>query len=120
MRTLNLIISFILLLSVSSVSFAQLGESPLSQPEKSDLIKSITIYPNPATDYVNIKLGSLSANQAKLTLHNILGNEITFESEIIEEHEVRIRVKDLPTGYYFVAVREEGTQMRGTYKFLKR
>jgi hypothetical protein len=62
----------------------------------------------------------LYSSQAKLSLHNILGSEITIESEMIDEHELRVRVKDLPTGYYLLAVRDEATQFRGTYKFLKR
>ena len=71
-------------------------------------------------DYVHIKLGMLKSNQARLSLHNILGSEITIESEIMDDHEIRVRVKDLPTGYYLLAVRDDEAQFRGTYKFLKR
>jgi hypothetical protein len=42
------------------------------------------------------------------------------ESEVTDEHEVRVRVKDLTMGYYLIAVREDQSQFRGTYKFLKR
>jgi hypothetical protein len=33
---------------------------------------------------------------------------------------VRLKVKDLATGYYLVAVRDEQLQFKATYKFLKR
>ena len=116
MRPLNLIIS-LLLLFLSAASFSQ-GNAELN--EKADLTKSITIYPNPSTDFVNIKLGVLNARQVKLTLYNILGNEVQAETEVIDDHEVRVRVKEFSTGYYLIAVRDEQTQFRGTYKFLKR
>jgi hypothetical protein len=95
-------------------SFAQVT------PEKADLTKSITIYPNPSTDFVHIKLATLNAHQVKITLYNILGNEVTAETEVVDDHEVRIRVKEFSTGYYLIAVKDEQTQFRGTYKFLKR
>jgi hypothetical protein len=120
MRFLSLLTALILLLSVSAVTLAQGVDAIPAQPEKSDLSKSITLYPNPTVDYVHVKLGVLKSNQAKLTLHNILGSEIAIESEVIDDHELRVRVKDLPTGYYLLAVRDEETQFRGTYKFLKR
>jgi hypothetical protein len=120
MRSLNLIVTLVLLFSISGASFAQADEGMNVRSESTDISKSITLYPNPTTDYVHIKLGVLKSNQVKLTLHNILGSEITIESEVLEDHEIRVRVKDLPTGYYLLAVRDEETHFRGTYKFLKR
>jgi hypothetical protein len=115
MRTLNLIL--LLLVLVSGASFGQVSEVG---PEKSDVSKAIIIYPNPATDFVNVKLTTLNARQAKLTMYNILGNEIQTEVEVVDDHEVRFRVKELSAGYYLIAVRDEQTQFKGTYKFLKR
>jgi hypothetical protein len=101
--------------------FAQGVDGMGSIPEKSDLSKTITIYPNPATDYVNIKLNTLTASKVKITLYNILGSEIEIETEVLTDtNEVRVRVKELSIGYYLIAVREEQSQFRGTYKFLKR
>jgi hypothetical protein len=117
MRPPNLIFTLLLLCSVSLTSFSQVASA---LPEKADLTKSITIYPNPATDFVHIKLATLKANQVKITLYNILGNEVSAETEVVDDHEVRIRVKEFSTGYYLIAVRDEQTQFRGTYKFLKR
>jgi hypothetical protein len=116
MRLLNLTVS-LLLLSISVVSFSQ---GSVTLPEKTDYSKLITIYPNPSTDFVNIKLGVLNAEQVKLTLYNILGNEVQAETEVVDEHEIRVRVKEFSTGYYLIAVRHEQTQFRGTFKFLKR
>ena len=120
MRTLNLI--FLLLMAfVCEVSFAQaIRPYEPGQPEKTDISKSISIYPNPAIDFVNIKLAELNAHHTKLTLYNILGNEVQAEIEVLDDHEVRVRVKELSTGYYLIAIRDEQTKFKGTYKFLKR
>lgn len=120
MRPLNLI--FLLLLAiVCEVSFAQPVRSyEQGYPEKENLSKAISIYPNPAIDFLNVKLGELDARQAKVTVYNILGNEVQAEIEIVDDHEVRVRVREMSSGYYLLAVRDEKTQFRGTYKFLKR
>ena len=120
MRFLNPILLIVSVLFFGEVAFAQSSEVSASQPEKIDFSKSVSLFPNPATEYVHIKLGSLNANHVKLTMYNLIGNEVQIETEVMEEHEVRIRVKDLSTGYYLLAVRDEQVQFRGTYKFLKR
>lgn len=120
MRNLSLILSFFLLLFLSGTAFGQNQDVIAYTPEKMDLSKSITVYPNPATDYLNIKLSTLDASTAKITLYTILGNEVQVEKENVNEHEVRLKVKDLATGYYLIAVRDEQLQFKATYKFLKR
>lgn len=120
MRNLGLILSFFLLLFLSGTAFGQNQEILALVPEKTDLSKSITVYPNPATDYINVKLSTLEASTAKVTLYTILGSELQIDKETVNEHEVRIRVKDLATGYYLIAVRDEQLKFKATYKFLKR
>lgn len=124
MRNLSLILSFFLLLFLSSAAFGQTQGVISYAPEKTDLSndlsKAITVYPNPATDFVNIKLSTLEASTAKITVYTILGNELQIDKETVNDHEVRLRVKDLATGYYLIAVRDEQLQFKSTYKFLKR
>jgi hypothetical protein len=120
MRNLSLILSFFLLLFLSGTTFGQNQDVIAYTPEKIDLSKSITVYPNPAIDYVNIKLSTLEASTAKITLYTILGGELQIDKETVNEHEVRLKVKDLATGYYLIAVRDEQLQFKATYKFLKR
>ena len=122
MRNLSLILSFFLLLFLSGTAFgqAQTPEAVAYTAEKTDLSKSITIYPNPAVEYINIKLSTLDASTTKIVLYTILGSELQTEKETVNDHEVRIKVKDLATGYYLIAVRDEQLQFKATYKFLKR
>jgi hypothetical protein len=118
MRPLTLILTLVFLCFISIASFSQGGVLP--EKASVDVTKSITLYPNPTVDFINIKLASLNAGKVKLTLYNILGNEVPAETEVVDNHELRVRVKEFSTGYYLIAVRDEETQFRGTYKFLKR
>jgi hypothetical protein len=53
-------------------------------------------------------------------VHNIIGNRINIETEVIDEHTLRVKVKDLASGYYLLAIKDPESKFRGTYKFLKR
>ena len=117
MKRFYLIIAFFL---AFSAAIGQQQQDPVALAEKADLSKSIQLYPNPAVDYLNVKLDALKASEAKITLHNIIGNELKIEVEQVNEHQVRIRVKELAAGYYLLAIQDEAARYRGTFKFLKR
>jgi hypothetical protein len=88
-----------------------------------DPTKSFQIFPNPTTptsDFVHIRNEHADVRLLKLTLHNIIGNEISVEVEVVDEHELKVRVKDLPPGYYLIAVKDDLSKFKGVYKFLKR
>jgi hypothetical protein len=99
--------------------YAQQGqlEEPFAQR---DLSKTVHIFPNPAVEYVHVKVTEFPADKAKLTLHNIIGNKMDIETEVVDEHELRIRVKDLASGYYLLAIKDEKSQSYGIFKVLKR
>lgn len=110
--------------ALGSSAFAQISGHPREEhpgtPSSVDLSKSVTIYPNPAVEYLHVKFEEPIAAKSKLTVHNIIGNVLDIESEMVDEHEVRLRVKDLPVGYYVLAVRDDQSNARSTIKFLKR
>ncbi len=109
------------LVGISWVGLGQ-GREEMSLPgyQHPDFVKSMKLYPNPTTDYISLKLEAPNAQHVKLTLHNIIGNSLEIESEIIDENEVRLKVKDLASGYYLLAVKDERSGFKGVYKFLKR
>ncbi len=117
MRSLRTIFSSVLILLVSHAAWAQ-SHDPFSQ-DRSDPIKLVKIYPNPATDYLSVKFEMPLAKSVKMTLHNIIGNDLEVESEIVDEYEIRIRVKDLPAGVYLLAVKDTDNS-QNAFKFLKR
>jgi hypothetical protein len=88
--------------------------------ERYDLSKSVQIFPNPAVDFVHVRLDQVSVQNVRITLHNIIGNKMDVETEIVDDNELRVRVKDLAAGYYLLALKDEDDQFRGTFKILKR
>jgi hypothetical protein len=85
-----------------------------------DPVKSVQIYPNPATDYLTIKFESPVAKSSKLAFHSIIGSSIEVEQEAIDDFEIRVKVKDLPLGYYIIAIHDPQNNSRAIYKFLKK
>jgi hypothetical protein len=114
---------FIMILTLAFTAGYAFGQN---QPEEStisaeqDLSHSVHIFPNPAVEYVHVKMMDIPASKIKLAVHNILGNKMEIETEIVDEHELRVKVKDLASGYYLLAVKDDDAKFRGTFKFLKR
>lgn len=116
---LNKAIFLVAFLTVAHFSYGQFREEGFG-PNSPDLIKQVQVYPNPAIEFLSLKFETPQARKVRLTVYNILGNTLEVETEIVDEHEIKLKVKELATGYYFVSVRDEQTGLRGTYKFLKR
>jgi len=112
-------IFLIAIVAVAHLGYGQVREENFGT-NPSDPIKQVQVYPNPAIEFLSLKFETPQAKKVKLTVHNILGNSLEVEIEVVDEHEIKVKVKELATGYYFVSVRDEQANLRGTYKFLKR
>jgi len=86
----NILLALIIILAGAAKGQSQ--SEYTGQPEKIDVAKSVQIFPNPATDFVSVKIESIRAQDLQLSLRNIIGNEISVETEVVDEHELRIRV----------------------------
>ena len=118
MRLVRLI-CFLVLASAFQLAVGQ------TQPEQGFAERAkVELYPNPttpSTEHLYVKLDSeIPAAKVSVALHNIIGNKMEIETEVVSEHELRIRIKDLAAGYYLVALKDEETNFRGIFKFLKR
>ena len=117
---------FLALLAAVTVTVA-LGQSPApdggfsanNQPPQ-ELAKSVKLYPNPAIEYVSVKFETPQAKKVKFSLHNIIGSEMPLESEVIDDYEVHIKVKDFSTGVYLLSIKNDVTGYKSAYKFLKK
>ena len=121
MRFILVIIMFVAMVASSLEGKAQSREEYGNGTPA--LAKLIKIYPQPASDqteYLNVRVAPLKANKVKLSLHNIIGNQINVETEIVDEYELRMRIKELAAGYYFVTVKDEDSDFRCTYKVLRK
>ncbi len=115
-----------LFLVVFGLSAFQLGmaqtypENTAAAAQEVNLTKSVHLFPNPATEDIFVELDHFPAEHVSVTVHSIIGNELSVEKEIIDDNVIRVKVKDLASGYYLLAVKDEESKFRGTYKFLKR
>lgn len=111
----------LLIAGVGQVSFAQnTGELNRFSNESLSVKNEVKLFPNPTTDYLEIKINNATFENATLTVHNIIGNTVEVETELVGENNYRIRVKDLAPGYYLLAIKDENNVFKETYKFLKR
>jgi len=108
----------ILILTIQ-LGFGQ-GREEVLHSGQPDPVKLIQVYPNPASENVSVKFEVPMAKKVSLSFHNILGSPLNLETEVIDDHEIKIRVKDLNPGYYFISVQDEKINFKSTYKFLKR
>lgn len=61
---------------------------------------NISVYPNPASSTVHVKLNSVS-EQASVTVYNALG-QLVIEPTAVMDNSVEINVNSLPKGVYFI------------------
>lgn len=90
-----------------------------ARTDASDAVR-VSVFPNPASDYVHIRLDNPEAQDTKVVMYSIIGSEIPAEQEIIDDFELRIRVKDLPSGYYLLSIGSGDRNNRISRKFIKR
>src|SRR5258708_5606116 len=111
------VLLFTVVLIAGQACFGQVHDDSF---RSGDPVKSIQVYPNPAVDYLVVKFELPVAKTSKLSFHSIIGSSIELEQETIDEFEIRVKVKDLPVGYYIVAVQDTQNNSRAIHKFLKR
>ena len=124
MKTVKTLFLSLSLAVASVVAFAQQHEEYSKQEtqttSKGEFSKSIHLFPNPAIEFLSVKFQEPVARTTQITLHNIIGSSLEVERETVDDFEVRLRVKDLPSGYYLLALKDERNQQSGALKFLKR
>ena len=123
MRNKLLSISFALLLSVTA--WSQTSENSLVRAENKfpnqaiELTNKIEIYPNPAVEYVIVKINNSTLSNTEIEMRSIIGNEIKVTVEDLGDGRYKIPVKNFATGYYFVVVKDEVLRFKKAYRFLK-
>jgi len=107
-----------LLVLITSHAFAQSHDEAF---RSNDPAKTAQVYPNPATaDFITLKFETPIAKTVKLQFHSIIGTSLDLEHEAIDEYEIKVKVKDLATGYYIIGVQDSQSGSRAIHKFLKK
>lgn len=76
---------------------------------KDEVLPSLDIWPNPATDMINIELSDLVRFEAEI--YNIYGEKVMDESYISSE----INVSELPIGAYFIKISSNSRKQVATF-----
>lgn len=73
----------------------------------------ITIYPNPANDFFSIYFNMFSEKEITVTLFNLYGQKLKTlftDKRSVGKHEIKLSLKDLPQGVYFVKLNVDGKE----------
>lgn len=84
--------------------------------DASEISLSITIYPNPATDFLTLNVGNFKTQNLYFELFDLNGSFL--ENKKIENNETTISMENNASGIYFLNVIESNKKLR-TFKIIK-
>jgi hypothetical protein len=103
----------------STFTDEQSQELPYFQNEQIISKNKIEIFPNPASEFIYIKINNSEFENIEMELFNIIGNSLSFELEEIEKNSYRIKVEDFPPGYYLLMIKDPIKRFNQAFKFHK-
>lgn len=102
---------------LQEVVFADLGS--VSATKNSTVAQVMDVYPNPASDILNIKIGDRADGMYLITIADINGNVLYAEPCLLTGSDSKkIDVSRYATGIYFLTVRDQFNQQAVTSKVL--
>lgn len=87
-----------------------------SVKEAKDIQLSFLVYPNPATDFLKLKVENYPIDNLTYLLYDLSGKSI--ENKNMESFETTISVESLANGIYFLKVTEYNKDLK-TFKIIK-
>ncbi len=81
-----------------------------------EITLSMTVYPNPTTSIVNLKVGNFNFENLQFNLSDITGKLL--ESQKINNQETQIQMENLPQAIYLLNVFENNKTIK-TFKIIK-
>jgi len=82
-------------------------------------LESITIFPNPASQFVNIDFAAKNSITGQIQLRSILGQlleTVSFENE--NDFQTNLSVQMLPVGFYTFSIKDDKGNLLGIQKLL--
>jgi len=92
--------------------------NPLFSQEK-DKDMTYSIFPNPANEFINLKIDNNSINDYNFSIHSLIGNQMDFQQEKISDNEMRFVINSFNSGYYFILIDFKNENRRRIIKFSK-
>lgn len=116
-------LTYFLLFGIATAQSALAREQSVSLPylqdDESTAKNKIEIFPNPAVEYIYIKIHNSDLENIEMELFNIIGNSLSFDLEEIETNSYRIKVEDFPPGYYLLMIKDPIKRFNQAFKFHK-
>lgn len=109
-----------LTLSISLAGVSQSAEFQLKVDESLKPNNKVNLYPQPATEFIIVRIENSTLAEASFELFNIIGTPVKVDVEEINNGEYKIWLKDLNTGYYMVVIKDTATRYQKAFKFLKK
>ena len=85
--------------------------------EASEISLEISVYPNPAVGYVNLKIGKYDTYNLRYMLFDM--NGMLFQERKVEGDETLIQLGNLLPGIYFLRVTDNNKEIK-TFKIIKK
>jgi hypothetical protein len=79
---------------------------------------NIDVYPNPAEDYIYVKMDNKSSEDVTLSVMSFIGNKMNTSSEKINNGLYKLNIRNIPSGHYYVLL-SVGTE-KHIKKFIKK
>lgn len=95
------------------------SELPKLNKESLQVEADVELFPNPATDFLNISLGNSRLKNVQFEMYNIIGNKLDFELDAVSSNSYKVNVKDLHQGYYLLIVKDPISRYNKAFKFRK-
>ncbi len=74
------------------------------------LDRKITLYPNPTTNVLNIKLGTSNSLPDNYTIYNMLG-QVVLQQSVSELNDLTVNTSSLSKGMYFIKIATDNASM---------
>lgn len=66
------------------------------------------LFPNPASDFIDINLASIQSKAVKFSIFNSIGKQVLFEKMDNAPANKRLDLGQLESGQYFISIEPEG------------
>ncbi|WKK81418.2 T9SS type A sorting domain-containing protein [Marivirga arenosa] len=119
MNKLRYILLFTFLLSVFSMNAGETKNIVEYNKDIVTILKDAEVYPNPAEDFVYLKLDEQKINKSiEIQVMSIIGTKMNSSAEKIDDGLYKINLKNIPSGHYYVMITIDSK--KSLKKFLKK
>lgn len=115
----------IILFLISSGLFAQdskinnKSELPQIKKESLQISLDVELYPNPADEFLNVRLKNSNLKAVKIEMFNVIGNKMDVEIDQINANDYKVNVKEFNPGYYLLIIKDPMSRFNKAFKFRK-